>query len=143
MTKLVLALSFALAVAPPTVAQENVAEIVMAQERKWEQAHRAGDAKAIDAVLAPDFVSITEVGALQSRADYIAQMLKTKVQESSTTDMKVQVHGNAAVVTGIAFGKGVDSAGKPFEFRARFADTFVKMPDGRWQCITGVGVPVK
>ena len=53
--------------------------------------------------------------------------------------MKVQVHGNAAVVTGIAYGNGLD-AGKPFEFRARFADTWVKMPDGKWQCVASASV---
>jgi len=31
----------------------------------------------------------------------------------------------------------------PFAFKVRYAETFVKMPDGKWQCIMSAGVPMK
>ncbi|MGH9175781.1 MAG: YybH family protein [Vicinamibacterales bacterium] len=54
--------------------------------------------------------------------------------------MKVQLHGDSAVVTGIWTGKGTDGTGKAFDQRERFADTWVKMPDGKWQCVVSAGI---
>src|SRR5687768_15963694 len=90
--------------------QGGVEQTLMDLERQWSKASLAGDRKAVDALLAPDFVSIRENGSLQTRAEYVATF--QKLQTADVTDMKVQVHGNSAVVTGIAAGKGLDSAGR-------------------------------
>ena len=123
------------------LAQGSVEQTLMDLERQWSKASVAGDRKVVDALLAPDFVVIREDGSLQTRAEYLAAF--QKMESADTTDMKVQVHGNAAVVTGIASGMGRDSAGRPFEFKVRYAETFVKMPDGKWRCIMSAGVPMK
>ena len=124
--------------------QGSVEKTIMDLERQWEKAAVESDAKAIDALIAPDFVTVQESGSLQNKADYIAGLLNQKIQTSSTTDMKVQVYGNTAVITALAYAKGTEKAsGKPFEFRVRFADTWVKMPDGKWQCVASAGSPVK
>ena len=122
-------------------AQGSVEQTLMDLERQWSKASVTGDRKVVEALLAPDFVVIREDGSLQTRAEYLAAF--QKIDSADTTDMKVQVHGNAAVVTGIASGKGRDPAGKPFEFKVRYAETFVKMPDGKWRCILSAGVPMK
>ena len=57
--------------------------------------------------------------------------------------MKVQVHGDSAVVTGVWTGKGTDGTGKAFDGKERFADTWVKMPDGKWQCVASASAPMK
>jgi ketosteroid isomerase-like protein len=49
-------------------------------------------------------------------------------------DVKVQVYGDVAIVTGGYKGKGTDS-GKPFAEHLRGTDTWVKMPDGKWQLV--------
>ena len=51
-------------------------------------------------------------------------------QAHKNYDAKPLKRCRRAAVTGIVYGKGLD-AGKPFEFRVRFADTWGE--DARWQ----------
>jgi ketosteroid isomerase-like protein len=46
-------------------------------------------------------------------------------------------------VIGVWTGKGTDWSGKPFDGKERFADTWVKTPDGKWQCVTSMSVALK
>ena len=75
--------------------------------------------------------------------EYVAKTTKGKWQVSEVSDMKVQVHGDSAVVTGVWTGKGTDGTGKAFDGKERFADTWVKMPDGKWQCVASASAPIK
>jgi ketosteroid isomerase-like protein len=74
---------------------------------------------------------------------YVANTSKAKWQVNDVSDMKVQVHGDSAVVIGVWTGKGTDWSGKPFDGKERFADTWVKMPDGKWQCVASISVALK
>jgi hypothetical protein len=47
------------------------------------------------------------------------------------------------VVTGIWTGKGTDAAGKAIDGRERYVDTWVKMPDGKWQCVASASAAIK
>ena len=49
--------------------------------------------------------------------------------------MEVRVHGDTAVVLGITHTKGI-SAGKPFDAKFQFTDTFVK-DGGQWRLFAG------
>jgi ketosteroid isomerase-like protein len=49
--------------------------------------------------------------------------------------VKVNVFGGTAIATGVFKGKGTDADGKSFDVNERFTDTWVKMPDGKWQCV--------
>ncbi|PYU38910.1 MAG: hypothetical protein DMG54_28710 [Acidobacteria bacterium] len=51
-------------------------------------------------------------------------------------DVKVTVFGDTAIATGGFSGKGTDASGKPLNARERWTDTWVKMPNGKWQCVT-------
>jgi ketosteroid isomerase-like protein len=39
--------------------------------------------------------------------------------------------------------KGADAKGKAMDYHARCADTYVKMPDGKWQCVLSQGSDLK
>jgi ketosteroid isomerase-like protein len=39
--------------------------------------------------------------------------------------------------------KGADAKGKAMDYHARWADTYVKMPDGKWQCVLSQGSDLK
>jgi ketosteroid isomerase-like protein len=58
-------------------------------------------------------------------------------------DVKVTVFGDAAIATGSSKAKGTDSSGNPFDSYERWTDTWVKMPNGRWQCIATQATPIK
>jgi ketosteroid isomerase-like protein len=56
--------------------------------------------------------------------------------------LKVTVFGDAAIATGDFKAKGTDASGKPLA-NERFTDTWVKMPNGKWQCVASHVSPAK
>lgn len=125
------------------LAQGGVEKAVMDLEQQWVKAGLASNGAALAPLLATDFVSLQADGTMQTKTAYVANTSKSKWQVNAVSDMKVQVHGDSAVVIGIWTGKGTDGTGKAFDGRERFADTWVKMPDGKWQCVTSASVTLK
>jgi ketosteroid isomerase-like protein len=62
---------------------------------------------------------------------------------NEVSDMKVMVHGDSAIVTGTWTGNGTTGEGRTINGKERFADTFVKMPNGKWQCVASASAPMK
>jgi ketosteroid isomerase-like protein len=133
----VFALTF-LAGLPLVFAQENdVANAVLQTERDLAAAYQRSDADAIAQGVMEDYTLTNSLGTVTTRADDIAEAKKNdpKYEIFENSDMKVRVHGDAAVVTGKTHTKGV-SGGKPFDFQFQFTDTFVK-DGGRWRLLAG------
>ncbi|MCA1560654.1 MAG: nuclear transport factor 2 family protein [Acidobacteria bacterium] len=124
-------------------AQGSVEQALMDLERQWVKAALASKGEALAPLLATDFVSVQSDGTMQTKAEYVAMTGKSKWQSNEVSDMKVQVHGDSAVVTGVWTAKGTDATGKAFDGKERFADTWVKMPDGKWQCVASASAPMK
>ena len=143
MKRLLLAVAVLVATGTMAFAQGSVEKALLDLEQQWVKAQLAGNAQALEPILAADFVSLQSDGTIQAKAVYVANTTKTKWQASAVSDLKVQLHGDSAVVTGIWTGKGTDPAGKAFDSRERFADTWVKMPDGKWQCVASAGITIK
>ena len=55
--------------------------------------------------------------------------------------LKVEVHGDVAVATGVLRAKGVEN-GKSYSRRERFVDTWLRKGDG-WVCIATNATPMK
>jgi ketosteroid isomerase-like protein len=103
-------------------------------EDAWAQAVVRRDAKALSRLIAPRWVYSDESG-LMDRAAGIAAFTSgaDTVREASNSDMRANVYGNAAVVTGILRMKGRGPNGA-FDRRYRYTDTWVRL-DGRWQAV--------
>ncbi len=78
-------------------------------------------------------------GQLQNKAETLAVAKASKYSSAEYQDMKVTVFGDTAIVTSIWNGQYTDKSGKPASSRARWTDTWVKMPDGKWQCVATHG----
>jgi ketosteroid isomerase-like protein len=103
-------------------------------EDAWAQAVVRRDAKALGRLIAPRWTYSDESGLMDRQAGIAAFVSGTDtVTEASNADMRAQVYGNAAVVTGILRMKGRGPSG-PFDRRYRYTDTWVRM-DGRWQAV--------
>jgi ketosteroid isomerase-like protein len=135
--------SIMLAMCTVAFAQGSVENTLMDLERQWVKAALASTGDALAPLLATDFVSVQSDGTTQTKSVYVAMTNKGKWQVSEVSDMKVQVHGDSAVVTGVWTGKGTDGTGKAVDGKERFADTWVKMPDGKWQCVASASAPMK
>ena len=143
MKRLLAIASIMLAMCTVAFAQGGVEKALMDLEHQWVKAALASKGEALAPLLATDFVSVQSDGTMQSKPEYVASTNKAKWQVNEVSDMKVQVHGDSAVVTGVWTAKGTDGTGKAFDGRERFADTWVKMPDGKWQCVASASAPMK
>jgi ketosteroid isomerase-like protein len=120
-------------------AGESPQKAVTAAEDQWTQAEKTNNSDAAAALLADKFMFIDSDGAVSSRAKYLADSKETKFTSIDVTDLHVTVTGHTAVATMIFKSKGTLPNGKPMDINARRADTWVKMPDGKWQCVLSQG----
>lgn len=143
---LLLFLLFAPVDALLSLAQRNSDPVakILALENKWNDAYQRGDVATMNSLLADDFVITMEDGNTFSKSGYIAHMGNSdnKVVLSEMSDLKIRIHGNAAVVTGVYHEKGT-TKGKPYEFHDRLTDVWL-LVGSRWQVIAShYSIPVK
>jgi ketosteroid isomerase-like protein len=112
-------------------------------ENKWVTLSRAGDGEGLGALLADDFVALDADGTMHTKSEVVARTKKAKWTTNEVADLKVTVHGDSAIATGSWIGKGTDANGKPVDAKERWADTWVKMATGKWQCVVGASAPAK
>ena len=74
-------------------------------------------------------------GKVTSKTESLANAKATKYEAVAYDDVKVTAFGRAAIATGDFKAKGTDSSRKPLDTHERFTDTWVKMPNGQWQCV--------
>jgi ketosteroid isomerase-like protein len=143
MNRLFAFLSMTVTMCTVSFAQSSVDKTLMDLEQQWTKAALASKSEAVAPLLTPDFTSVQSDGTIQKKAEYLEGIRKGKWQVNEVSDMKVQVHGDSAVVIGVWTAKGTDGTGKAFEGKERFTDTWVKAPDGKWQCVADASAPMK
>jgi ketosteroid isomerase-like protein len=113
----------------------DVSQTISSLETQWAADSKAGNADGISPILADDVVIIDSDGTSHSKSEALDRVKKAKWETNEISDMKVTGHGNTAIVTGVWTGKGTDDKGKAIDTKERWADTWMKMPSGKWQCI--------
>jgi len=145
-SRAVIAAGFAitLAITCVSVAEEDDAAKVRSLELKWTESYKQRKIDILSSLLAEGFVITVEDGATYSKSGYITHTADDSVQVkvAELSELKVHLHGNVAVVTGDYHEKGI-SNGKPYEYRDRLTDVWMKR-EGNWQVIAShYSVPVK
>jgi ketosteroid isomerase-like protein len=116
---------------------------IIALEKKWTESYKARDISMLASLLAEDFVITVEDGSTYGKAGYISHSADSsvRVEVAALSELKVRLHGNTAVVTG-AYHETGTSKGKPYEYRDRLTDVWMKI-DGRWQVVAShYSVPI-
>jgi ketosteroid isomerase-like protein len=128
-----------------TRAQNNSAteKAVAALEQQWLQGQKTNNADLIAPLLADKIVSTSEDGKVSGRSEMLADAKSQKWTSAEYTDVKVSVYGDTAIATGGFKGKGTDASGKTLDENVRWTDTWVKMPNGKWQCVASHASVVK
>ena len=108
---------------------------VRAVELARAQALLRADTVALSRMVADEFVEISRLGQLRTKADNIrdigsGQLRLTSVKYDSLT---VRIYGDVAVLSGIADNTGT-FRGFPFSGKIRYLRVFVRR-DGRWQAV--------
>ena len=127
-------------------AQQSSCEIekaIAALEGQWMESQKTNNPDLVAPLPADKFVNTSTEGKVRNRAETLAIAKATRYQSVEYPDVKVTVFGNTAIATGGFKGKGTDESGKPFDTHERWTDTWVKMPDGKWQCVASHGSNIK
>jgi ketosteroid isomerase-like protein len=121
----------------------QVEDSVRAVEISRRDALLAADTVALSKMIAPDFVEISRLGTVRTRADNIRDIASgalhlTAIKYDSLT---VRIYGDVAVLTGIADNTGT-MRGFPFAGKIRYTRIFVRK-DGRWQAVLMQQTPMQ
>ena len=115
-------------------------EAVLRLERETMDAIRAKDSKALERVLAEDFVYRTPGGEL-SRAEFLKNItsLPGRILSVEGSELRVSSYGETAVLTGVQRARVRTEDAAEHLSTVAFTDVFVKR-GGRWRLALAYGV---
>jgi ketosteroid isomerase-like protein len=129
----------------PAEAQEPTGTVeIRTLELKLLDCYKQRQVEVFAAVLDEDFVITFEDGSTYSKTGYLSYSASssTHVELADIPEMKIRMHGDTAVVTGVYHEKGVDSQ-KTYDYHDRFTDVWMK-ESGRWRLVAAhYSVPTK
>jgi ketosteroid isomerase-like protein len=115
---------------------------VMALEKAWNQAYKAGDTKALSSILDNSLVLVEDDGSLKTKAEFLASVKASSGNQEQVApeSLSVRVFGNTAIAIGVIAVKET-KGGKAVTHRERFIDTWINK-DGNWICIATNATPM-
>lgn len=134
-----------LASAMPVAAQDEDAAAraqILALEKAWNQAYKAGDTKALGEILDNSLVLVEDDGSLKTKAEFLSSLkgLSVNQEQVAPESLTVRVFGSTAIAIGVIAVKGTQG-GKSVVRRERFIDTWIKR-NGIWICIATDATPM-
>jgi len=131
--------------ARPMFAQDDEATArakVLGLEKAWNQAYKAGDIKALSAILDNSLVLVEDDGSLKTKSEFLASVKAASVNEEQVApeSLTVRVFGSTAVAIGVIAVKET-KGGKSVVHRERFIDTWI-YKNGTWICIATDATPI-
>ena len=142
--RLLLAISMATVCVPLSVAQDSEADNVRELELKIAGYYRSHQIRDFAPMLDDDFIITFEDGSVHSKAGYLAYSASasTHVELVEIPEMRVHMHGDTAIVTGVYHERGVDKQA-PYDYSDRFTDVWMKK-SGKWRLVAAhYAVPTK
>jgi ketosteroid isomerase-like protein len=127
-----------------TAQEDSDAALVRAMDFKLTEAYKQRQFDLLASLLDDDFVITFEDGNVYGKTGYISFSATStiKVDVAEMTDVKVRMHGNTAILTGVYHEKGKDKGG-PYDYRDRFTDVWMKA-SGRWRLVAShYAIPMK
>jgi uncharacterized protein (TIGR02246 family) len=118
---------------------QGTEKAVRALEDQWTAAQRANKSEQIAPLLADNGIFTDPDGQVTNRTQALAEEKATHYASVDIQDVHIAVFGDTAIASEIFNAKGTDSKGKPMDVHARWTDTWVKMPNGKWQCVASHG----
>lgn len=129
----ILAVLAILSFVPASYAQQKSdGDKVRELELKLTDAYKQRKVEVFAPMLDEDFVITFEDGSTYSKTGYLSYSAtsSSRVDFVEMPDLKVRVHGNTAIVTGVYHERGEDK-GEAYDYHDRFTDVWVKK-GGKW-----------
>ena len=129
--------------AAQTPAAATPEDSVRAAEMARGQALLRADTAALSRLVADEFVEISRLGGLRTKADNIRDIASGDLKLTSVKydSLTVRIYGDVAVLRGIADNTG-QFRGFPFSGKIRYMRIFVRR-DGRWQAVAMQQTPLQ
>ncbi len=121
----------------------SVEKAVANLEQQWVAGAKTGNPDSVAPLLADNFTNLNSDGTMQNKSQTLATIKGGKWEINEISDVKVTTFGNTAIATGGWQGKGTLGSGKPIDAHERWVDTWMKTPNGKWQCIASASAPAK
>jgi hypothetical protein len=77
------------------------------------------------------------------KAEALVEVKTFEKNSGANSEVKVMVYGDTAIAIGILKAKTKDPSGKIADLNLQWTDTWVKMPNGNWQCVASHGSSIK
>lgn len=106
-------------------------------ERMWLDAYEQHDAKAMNAIVAEDFVITFPDGSKQTKPQIMDSMKQARNPASSvkfsTEDVHARIYGDTVILMGRVVTE-YQRDGKPVKEQSSYTDTYIRR-NGRWQVV--------
>ena len=116
---------------------------ITALENQWVQAQRTNKPDLLAPLWADKFISTGPDGKVSTRAQSLADERLSKYTSVDIEDLQITEFGDTAIASSVFKAKGTDAKGKAIDSHSRWTDTWVKMPNGAWQCVASHGSAIK
>jgi ketosteroid isomerase-like protein len=125
-----------------SLASDERIELIKKMENDRIQAGVRKDVEAIAAVTADDYFQIDWNGQILNKAATLARIKSSEIrlQSNFLQDIDVRIHGDTAIVSGLATRKG-SMNGEDVSGAVRYSRVYVNR-DGRWQVVAFQQTPV-
>lgn len=122
-------LLFVVGSAAQSAASQSVGNDVMKSDEVYRLAKLNRDTKALDRILADEFIETNQNGHTRDKAQTIELWKSFSIGSLTTDTHQVRVHGDTAVVTGTQTENGTE--------RMLFTRIYVRVPTG-WQLLASM-----
>lgn len=112
---------------------------VLALENQWIESQKSNNPDLLAPLLADKFVNTGTDGKTRNKAETLAAERATRYSSAEYPELNVRVFGDTAIATSVWRGRYTDESGMLVNSHSRWTDTWVKMPDGKWQCVATHG----
>jgi ketosteroid isomerase-like protein len=116
-------------------------QIILKLNQEVMAAIKNKDAASLEPLFADDFIYRTHFGAEAGKAEFLQSIASMPLEILSVRgeELKVNVYGETAVLTGVQHAEARPLAGEAEESVVAFTDVFVKR-EGRWLMVLAYGV---
>ena len=121
----------------------GIEKAVAALEETWLEAINTNSPDLLAPLLADKFVGTSPEGKVTGKAEMLVDVKTFEKNSGANSEMKVIVHGDTAIAIGILKAKTKDPSGKIVDLNLHWTDTWVKMANGKWQCVASHASPIK
>jgi ketosteroid isomerase-like protein len=121
----------------------EIEKSIMALEDQWNTAQNTNNPDSLAPLLAEKFVTTSPEGKVAGKTETLADVKSYLKDSGANSQMKVIVYGTTAIATGVWKGKTKDPSGKIIDLNVQWTDTWVKMSNGKWQCVASHGSTIK